>query len=216
MKSSATAANNVARAPRWPALLALLSVGGLYLALPDALVIGPRWLLLLIVGGLIVPTVITHLAGNHRINQLLGYVLCGVVTLALCASLTLLIGILPSHRENATQMLQSAGALWLTNVLVFALWYWRLDGGGPHARDARPSHTDGAFLFPQMTMGDEASKIWSPEFVDYLFLAFNTSTAFSPTDAPVLSRWGKVLMMLQSLVSLLIVALLAARAVNVL
>lgn len=213
---SRISARSAPRAARWPSLLALLSVGGLYLALPDSLVVGPRWLLLLIVGGLIVPTVITHLAGNHRINQMLGYALCGVVTLALCASLILLIGILPSHRENAPQMLQSAGALWLSNVLVFALWYWRLDGGGPHARDARPGHTDGAFLFPQMTMSDEFSKSWSPEFVDYLFLAFNTSTAFSPTDAPVLSRWGKVLMMLQSLVSLLIVALLAARAVNVL
>ncbi len=210
MKSSST------RAPRWPALLALLSVGGLFLALPDSLVVGPRWLLLLVVVLLIVPTVQTHLTGNDRTNQILGYALCAVVTLALCGSLILLVGALPSHRENALQMLQSAGALWLTNVLVFALWYWRLDGGGPHARDARAHHCDGAFLFPQMTLPDAQSKNWSPDFVDYLFLAFNTSTAFSPTDAPVLSRWGKVLMMLQSLVSLLIVALLAARAVNVL
>ena len=204
------------RAPRWPALLALLSVGGLFLALPAALVVGPRWLLLLVVITLMVPTAATHLADQERTNQILGYALCAVVTLALCASLVLLVGALPSHRENAVQMLQSAGALWLTNVIVFALWYWRLDGGGPPARDARSHHCDGAFLFPQMTLGDENSKNWTPDFVDYLFLAFNTSTAFSPTDAPVLSRWGKVLMMLQSLVSLLIVALLAARAVNVL
>ena len=209
------ARNSTARAARWPALLALLSLGGLFLALPDSLVVGPRWLLLVLVVILIVPTVLTRLAGNHRINQLLGYALCGVVTLALCASLSLLIGILPTHRESAPQMLQSAGALWLSNVLVFALWYWRLDGGGPHARDAMRQH-QGAFLFPQMTLDDETSKNWSPEFVDYLFLAFNTSTAFSPTDAPVLSKWGKILMMLQSLISLLIVVLLAARAVNVL
>ena len=209
------ARNSTARAARWPALLALLSLGGLFLALPDSLVVGPRWLLLVLVVILIVPTVLTRLAGNHRINQLLGYALCGVVTLALCASLSLLIGILPAHRESAPQMLQSAGALWLSNVLVFALWYWRLDGGGPHARDAMRQH-QGAFLFPQMTLDDETSKNWSPEFVDYLFLAFNTSTAFSPTDAPVLSKWGKILMMLQSLISLLIVVLLAARAVNVL
>ena len=195
--------------------MALLSVSGLILALPDSLVVGPRWLLLLVVTVLVVPTVITRVAGNHRINQLLGYLLCGVVTLALCASLTLLIVVLPTHRENALQMLRSAGALWLSNVLVFALWYWRLDGGGPQARDARRKH-EGAFLFPQMTLNDKSSQSWSPEFVDYLFLAFNTSTAFSPTDAPVLSRWGKILMMLQSLVSLLIVVLLAARAVNVL
>lgn len=201
--------------PRWPALFALLSVGGLYFALPDSLVVGPRWLLLAVVTVLIVPTVLTRMAGNHRINQILGYALCGAVTLALCASLALLISVLPTYHENAPRLLQSAGALWLSNVLVFALWYWHLDGGGPHARDAMTKH-QGAFLFPQMTLDDPESNRWTPDFVDYLFLAFNTSAAFSPTDAPVLSRWGKILMMLQSLVSLLIVALLAARAVNVL
>jgi uncharacterized membrane protein len=111
--------------------------------------------------------------------------------------------------------------MWITNILVFALWYWRLDAGGPHKRDTRAGHPDGAILFPQMTMSEEAlieakQKNWSPNFVDYLFFAFNTSTAFSPTDAPVLTRWVKVLMMLQSLLSLLIIALLAARAVNIL
>jgi uncharacterized membrane protein len=111
--------------------------------------------------------------------------------------------------------------LWITNILVFAVWYWRLDAGGPHQRDKRPGHTEGDFLFPQMTMSEQALRDagmenWSPEFIDYLFLAFNTSTAFSPTDVPVLARWAKVLMMLQSLLSLLILALLAARAVNIL
>jgi len=115
----------------------------------------------------------------------------------------------------------SAASLWLTNILVFALWYWRLDAGGPHKRDERPGHTEGAFLFPQMTMSKDAlrqtgQRLWSPNFIDYLFLAFNTSTAFSPTDVPVLARWAKVLMMMQSLLSLLIIALLAARAVNIL
>ena len=101
------------------------------------------------------------------------------------------------------------------------MWYWRLDAGGPHQRELTPGHTDGAFLFPQMTM-DPAAKIaagehnWEPNFVDYLFLAFNTSTALSPTDVPVLSRWAKILMMIQALISLLVIALLAARAVNIL
>ena len=93
--------------------------------------------------------------------------------------------------------------------------------GGPHERDKRLGHANGSFLFPQMTMSEEARREaeqldWSPNFVDYLFLAFNTSTAFSPTDVPVLSRWAKILMMLQSVLSLLIIALLAARAVNIL
>jgi len=109
----------------------------------------------------------------------------------------------------------------VANILVFASWYWRLDAGGPHKRDQTHGHSDGAFLFPQMTM-DPAAKIaageqdWSPSFIDYLFLAFNTSTAFSPTDVPVLSRWAKVLMMTQAMISLLVIALLAARAVNIL
>jgi hypothetical protein len=106
-------------------------------------------------------------------------------------------------------------------MLVFASWYWRLDGGGPNERDRRGIHTDGAFLFPQMMMDNELRKKmgedrWSPGFIDYLFLAFNTSTAFSPTDVPVLSRWAKVMMMVQSAISLATLALLAARAVNIL
>jgi hypothetical protein len=117
--------------------------------------------------------------------------------------------------------LRAAAALWATNILVFASWYWRLDAGGPHERARTPGHADGAFLFPQMTM-DPAAKLaageheWEPNFVDYLFLAFNTSTALSPTDVPVLSRWAKALMMIQALISLLVLVLLAARAVNIL
>jgi len=111
--------------------------------------------------------------------------------------------------------------LWVTNIITFAVWYWRLDAGGPHKRNMRDAHSDGAFLFPQMTMevpceSDNEQENWAPLFIDYLFLAFNTSTALSPTDVPVLSRWAKVLMMIQSAISLAVVALLAARAVNVL
>jgi hypothetical protein len=136
-------------------------------------------------------------------------------------SLYLLVAALPSHRESPQDLLRSAAALWITNVLVFASWYWRLDAGGPRARELRGVHTDGAFLFPQMTLDQHAKpgvgkQGWSPNFVDYLFLAFNTSTAFSPTDSPVLSRWAKIMMMVQSLISFATVVLLAARAVNIL
>jgi hypothetical protein len=118
-------------------------------------------------------------------------------------------------------LLRAATALWIGNVLVFASWYWRLDAGGPHQRDLQESHTDGAFLFPQMTLSPEFRKEmgeddWKPGFMDYLFLAFNTSTAFSPTDVPVLSRWAKGLMMIQAIISLATIAILAARAVNIL
>lgn len=207
--------------PRWPAGIAVIAVGGLYLALPSYLTIGPRWLFPAVVVALLVPTVITHRAGKHHLNRILGFTVAGLVTLAMIASVVLLIAALPAHRESPTALLVSAASIWMTNILVFALWYWRLDAGGPHGRDSRAGHPDGAFLFPQMTMPADAKvkagqHTWSPNFLDYLFLAFNTSTAFSPTDVPVLARWGKVLMMLQALISLTVLALLAARAVNIL
>ncbi len=207
--------------PRWPAFVAVLSVGGIYAALPRYLVLGPRWLFPGLVLGLLVPTAVTHIRGHHVLNRFFGFTVNGAVTASLVASVVLLIEELPAHRESPTKLLLSAGSLWVSNILVFALWYWRLDAGGPHGRDSRPGHPDGAFLFPQMTLEprpgtDSDPACWSPNFFDYLFLAFNTSTAFSPTDAPVLERWAKGLMMLQSLISLTVLALLAARAVNIL
>jgi hypothetical protein len=136
-------------------------------------------------------------------------------------SLGLLVSRLPAKKESPKELLVAAGALWISNLLVFACWYWRLDAGGPHERALQGSHTDGAFLFPQMMLEPELRREmgedkWKPGFIDYLFLAFNTSTAFSPTDVPVLSRWAKALMMIQSAISLATIALLAARAVNIL
>jgi cytosine/uracil/thiamine/allantoin permease len=205
--------------PRWPAVIAVLAVGGIYLALPNSLAVGPRWLQPAIVLVLLVPTIITHHRRNHALNQLLGHALAGVITLFMVWSLVLLVLAVPTHKELPVIMLRSAAALWVTNVIVFALWYWRLDGGGPHGRELQIGHRKGAFLFPQMTLEDKGQNdgpAWSPNFVDYLFLAFNTSTAFSPTDTPVLSRWAKVLTMLQCTISLTVVIVLAARAVNIL
>ncbi len=135
------------------------------------------------------------------------------VTILLVLSVGLLIKILPEHKESPIELLRSAASLWITNVLVFASWYWRLDAGGPYQRYMRGHHKEGAFLFPQMLMKHTN---WTPHFVDYLFLAFNTSTAFSPTDTYALSRWSKTLMMAQSLISLTVTVLLVARAVNIL
>ena len=213
----------VAPEPRWPAALALLAVGGLYTAVPRSLGIGfgPRWLLLAVVLLLLVPTMITFRMARHQLNHLFGFVTLAVVTLAEVTSLGFLVWSLPRHLESPGNLLRSAVALWVTNVLVFALWYWRLDAGGPHERDLVPGHTDGAFLFPQMAMDEETrvatgNRYWSPTFVDYLFLSFNHSTALSPTDVAVLSRWAKMLTMVQATVSLTTIALLAARAVNIL
>ena len=172
---------------------------------------------------MLLPLILTHRPRWHRLNHVIGLVMSAVLTMAMIASLALLVSALPGRKESGPQLIGSAAALWLTNVLVFALWYWRLDAGGPHARGLRAAHTTGAFLFPQMMIRatadvdeDETAASWAPQFIDYLFLAFNTSTAFSPTDTPVLTRWGKVLMMVQSIISLTAIALLAGRAVNIL
>lgn len=207
--------------PRWPALVALLAVGGLALSLPRALAVGPRWLLLAVVTVLLVPILWSRHTGRHELNKRLGYLLTGLVTLAMVWSLTLLVLALPAHKESPAALLRSAAALWVTNILVFASWYWRLDAGGPQARDLRPEHAEGAFLFPQMASPaarrqQKSGRGWTPGFVDYLFLAFNTSTALSPADTSALSRWAKLLMMLQATISLATIALLAARAVNIL
>ncbi|HXS00609.1 MAG TPA: hypothetical protein VN724_08565 [Pyrinomonadaceae bacterium] len=210
------------REPIWPPLVAMLAIGGLYAALPSSLLAGaPHWLLVAIVVSLLVPMVILHYIGNHALHQTLGYILNSIVTAALILALALLLWEVTQHEVAPPQLLRSAASLWLANILIFAGWYWHLDGGGPHKRARTVGHSDGAFLFPQMTMPPEAKaaageKEWAPNFVDYLFLAFNTSTAFSPTDVPVLSRWAKSIMMVQALISLLVIALLAGRAVNIL
>ncbi len=208
--------------PRWPAVVAVLAVGGVYMALPASLAVGPRWLQLVVVIVLVIPTVITHRRGHHSLNKILGHTLSAITTLFMIWSLALLVKAAMNHEEEPAVMLRSATALWFTNILVFATWYWRLDGGGPHGRDLRVGHPTGAFLFPQMTLEDQGRSMapngfpWSPRYIDYVFLAFNTSTAFSPTDAPVLSRWAKVLTMIQALISLTVVVILAARSVNIL
>ncbi|MGZ8532191.1 MAG: hypothetical protein ACXW6K_24625 [Candidatus Binatia bacterium] len=207
--------------PRWPAFVAVLAAGGLYAALPEALTMGPRWLFPSVVLALLIPNIVSHHTGSHRLNTLIGFTVDAVLTAGLIMALGLLITALPTKKVTPIALLLAAASLWVTNILVFALWYWRLDAGGPHQRDKRAAHSEGAFLFPQMTMSEAAlrqtgQRRWAPNFVDYLFLAFNTNTAFSPTDVPVLARWAKVLMMVQSLLSLLIIALLAARAVNIL
>jgi hypothetical protein len=207
--------------PRWQAAIAIVAASMLQFTLPPELTLHPRWLFPGTVGVLLVPLVIAHRSRRHRLDSALGYTVTVVMTIALVISLALLIVALPKHVESASALLRSAASLWTTNVLVFSLWYWRLDAGGPHRRDARGRYEKGSFLFPQLTLLPEVQASlhphpWRPHFLDYLFLAFNTSTAFSPTDTAVLTRKAKMLMMLQSLISLAVLALLAARAVNIL
>ena len=213
--------------PRWPVALALLAAAGLHFVLPRTLVMGPPWMVLGSVGGLI--AVAWYARARHwwKWNEWLSYAALVVLTVALLFGLVGLLWALTHALEAPSALLKSAAVLWATNVLVFAGWYWRLDAGGPNARDFRNAHERGAFLFPQMVLpGADAAMIptddqipeapWRPGFVDYLFLAFNTSTAFSPTDVPVLSRWAKLMMMVQAVIAFTSVAVIVARAVNIL
>jgi uncharacterized membrane protein len=194
----------------------MVSAAGVFWALPEPLSLGPGWLMLAVVFVLMIPIVITNSRGYFKVTRMLTFAALALITVSLIASLIFLVQELPSHRELPKSLLRSALLLWITNVLVFALWYWKLDAGGPLGRDHSRCKVASAFLFPQLASERKEYEGWSPQFLDYLFLAFNTSTAFSPTDSPVLSRWAKVATMLQSLISLSILVLLAARAVNIL
>jgi hypothetical protein len=216
----ATAKLKIIREPRWPALVAMVAAGCMYWAMPEPFSIGPGWALLAVVLVLLIPLSASYKFGRFDISRILTFTVNGILTAAMIISLGILIWGISQHKYQPTMLLRCSVALWITNVLVFALWYWKLDAGGPLGREsASQRRLDSSFLFPQMmAQGEECApdERWRPHFMDYLFLAFNTSTAFSPTDTAVLSRWAKAGMMLQALISLTIVALIAARAVNIL
>ena len=201
------------REPRWPAFVAIGADALIHYALPDRLSVGPRWLLFAVILVLLIPIVFSYHRGRYDVTKILTFIALGVITLALIGSLGLLVQGLPQHKDPPNTLLTSAALLWVTNIIVFGLWYWKLDAGGPLGREEPDAKS--SFLFPQMTRPDTQAG-WSPMFFDYLFIAFNTSTAFSPTDTSVLGRWAKGLMMIQSVISLSVIALLAARAVNIL
>ena len=207
--------------PRWQALLALLAIAGTAFALPRWLSVAPRWLVPALILILVVPTVFAHRTGRNSLNHILGISISAIITLSLISSIVLLVTALPAHRESPLRLLLSGADLWLSNVLVFALWYWRLDGGGPTRREERRGFGSRGFLFPQMQVEKSQRECfgidgWRPGFVDYLFVAFTTSSTFGPTDSPILQPWAKLFAMLQAFISLTIVVLLISRAVGVL
>ncbi len=207
--------------PRWQAFLALLAVGGIYFALPRTLIVGPTWLLPVLIVVLLTPTIVAHRMGRYSLNRVLGILTSSVITVALIASVFLLVRAVPTHAEQPVALLCSGVELWLTNVLVFALWYWRLDGGGPTRRHQRREFGSCSFVFPQMQIEKtERDRFnitgWRPRFIDYVFVAFTQSSTFGPTDAPLLARWAKVFTMMQIAISLTIVIVLISRAVGVL
>jgi hypothetical protein len=208
--------------PYWPAGLAVLVAVALYLTLPSQLVIREP-LVRYVVPGLELAMLITlTVALPYRHVQESGLrrkasmTLTGLISAANAVSLTYLIHLLLYDMNvQGRVVLYAAFDVWVTNVIVFALWYWELDGGGPPKRLRDPS-TPRDFAFVQMTDAEVAAPGWQPRFTDYLYVSFTNSSAFSPTDTMPLTRWAKMLMMLESVISILTLLLVAARAVNIL
>jgi hypothetical protein len=205
----------------WSGWVALMVAAALQIWLPERMSAGPGWAVVAAVSALAAAGFSTRAERYRTAHHAIAHFTSLIVTAALIYSVAALVSDLTAHVGRPVDVLRSAGLLWASNVLLFACWYWRLDAGGPHARSRREFHVTGAFLFPQMTIPESKRAThgydrWHPRFVDYLFIAFNTSTAFSPTDVPVLSRWAKLLMMAQAALSLTTLAVVAARAVNIL
>jgi hypothetical protein len=202
--------------PRWPAIVALLVIGVLLALVSDQLTIGPSWLPLAIILVLTIPLTIATLLERHDWRRVLVFIGLVTSTVAVASSTILLIRQLLEGEASGSYLLTGSGAIWVANLLTFALWYWEIDGGGPSER-RMDGHVSTDFLFPQLQVGDgKSSGGWAPLFLDYLFVAFNASTALSPTDTLILTRRAKVLMMIQSLISLVTVVVIAARAINIL
>jgi hypothetical protein len=205
---------------RWPVALAILVAAALQWVTPSDLAFAPHWLLPLVELAFLAALVVANPFRLDRESAVLRMLSLGLVAVATLATfwsagrLVLLVVHGGGHQDPG-EVLLSGAVIWFTNVFVFALWYWELDRGGPAARaNARQVHPD--FLFAQMSMPQLTPKEWEPTFVDYLYLAFTNAAAFSPTDTLPLSRWAKLAMMAQAAVSITVVALVIARAVNIL
>jgi uncharacterized membrane protein len=204
---------------RWGAAAAIVAVVAAQLSLPDTLTLGPRLVLPVVEVGLLVAVLTTNpdrLTAESRDMRRVSLALAAVIGLANAVSLTLLVKALLSGSATSgrTLILASLG-IWLTNVVVFSLVYWEVDRRGPYARSTG-TEADPDLLFPQMTLDPGAYGSWTPTFTDYLYVSFTNSTAFSPTDTMPLTRRIKLVMLVQSLLSLVTIALVAARAVNIL
>ena len=208
---------------RWSAWIALFIVALLYEALPPVFYWGPNGLMIGLVTLLTLPMIIFHWRNNFFIVRILALSTNALITLYIIISICRIVFAAFEGQIGPKHLLISSLILWIANILVFALWYWNLDAGGPHKRESKEFQGITSFLFPQKQIAlienpkiPDIIKNWEPLFIDYLFLAFNTSTAFSPTDTPILNRWAKCMGMIQALISLAIVMVLAARAINIL
>lgn len=206
----------------WPVALAIVAVVGLHVVLPPRYRLHPAWLAVAIPMALLAALI----AGDPgRIDRqrtwlrIVTGIMVAFVTLAnLYAAVRLVVNILTSDKlfaNNPGGLLAVGGVIWATNVIAFALWYWDLDRGGAAARAHHP-YRNPAFVFPEMLHADYVAAGWVPRFVDYFSLAFWTATAVSPTDISAIRPWAKLLMMLEAAGSIVLAALVIARAINIL
>lgn len=207
--------------PRWPAVLAVLFAGGCQFVLPDRVIggLGPRWLLPALEGAFALALLVanpSHLNKESGRLRLASLMLIALINVANIVSLGELVARLINGATHAAgrPLIFASVPIWLTNIVVFALWYWELDRGGPAER-LRLDHRRPDFFFPQMAT-PAAAPGWAPNFVDYLYTSFTNATAFSPTDTMPLTSTAKMLMLVQSLASLLTVAVVVSRAINIL
>lgn len=222
-------ASTYADEPRWHAALAVLVALALYVTLPNKLTFGPVWIFPALVLGVLIPLLVLSPKRllEMRVQRVLSIALIATVNLFNIISVVrLVLGILDSshpagyHAPTGHELLVAGGEIWLTNILVYALWFWELDAGGPEPRSHERSaltFPDADFLFPQMLVGDRlvcVKDTWKPRFFDYVYLAFTNALAFSPTDVMPLTQTAKFLMIAEASTSFVTIAVILARAVG--
>ena len=207
--------------PLWPAQLAVAVAIGLHLGLSDKLVIGPRWLIPAVEGVLLITLIVIappradHLAGRYQRPLL--FTILALVTLTYLVSLVLLVHYLVTGGQTEGRALIGSGVvLWVTNVVLFSVIYFELDGGGPLARFRKDPWRD--FQFPQMENPEltPMKQKWRPTFFDYFYTSLTNATAFSPTDTMPITQAAKLLMGIQGTAAIVTIGLVLARAVNIL
>jgi hypothetical protein len=206
----------------WPVAVAIVVVAGLHVALPARYRVEPVWLVPAVTLALLAVLVIGDPGRIDRertwLRIVIGALIAFITVADLLAAGRLVVDILTNNKlfsNNATGLLAAGGVIWVTLVIAFGLWYWDLDRGGAAARAHRPDRNP-AFVFPEMLHSDYVPAGWVPRFIDYLSLAFWTATAVSPTDISAIRPWAKLLMMLEAAGSIVLVALVIARAINIL
>jgi hypothetical protein len=224
--AGAALAQRASRVTYWPAQLCVLAAILLQVRLPGKLTVGPTWLLPSLEGALLIGLAATTPRGrvdeDHPARRRIALGLIALVNVANAGSLYLLAHeLLHKHISNGSGLILAGIAIWLTNVLIFALWYWQLDRGGPanRARHPDPTTPEGRpdFVFPEMDGGlPYTPESWTPTFIDYMALAVSTATAFSPADTMPISQEAKALMSAQALISLVTLGLIISRAVGIL